>query len=72
MKTVKVICYPAKVHVIRPSDVHTGKLVMETATDWVTRGHLRYVLMSMYDGGSMYSRANVNLLVSIAGRQSDA
>jgi hypothetical protein len=32
------------IHVIRPLDVHIGKLIMKTATDyWVTRGHLKYV-----------------------------
>ncbi len=45
MKTVKLMRYPAKVHVTRPSDVRIGKLMMKTATDWVTRGHLRYVFV---------------------------
>ena len=31
---------PAKALVTRPSDALFGKLIMRTATDWVTRGHL--------------------------------
>ena len=31
---------PAKAQVTRPSDALFGKLIMRTATDWVTRGHL--------------------------------
>ena len=41
MKTVNIICYFARVHVTRPSDAFLGKLGKRTATDWVTRGHLR-------------------------------
>jgi hypothetical protein len=31
---------PAKAQMTRPSDALFGKLIMRTATDWVTRGHL--------------------------------
>ncbi len=61
---------------IRPSDAIVGKLTNGTATDWVTRGHLKtwFIKMDVYDG-SMYSRSNVNreviLRVSIAVGQSD-
>ena len=37
-----VVCVVlAKAHVTRPSDALVGKLAKGTATDWVTRGHLR-------------------------------
>ncbi len=69
---IKILPHLAKVHVIRPSDAMVGKLANGTATDWVTRGHLRtwFIRMDVYDG-LMYSRSNVNRKVSIAAGQSD-
>jgi len=32
---------PGRVNVTRPSDALVGKLTKGTATDWVTRGHLK-------------------------------
>ena len=32
---------PGRVNVTRPSDALVGKLTEGTATDWVTRGHLK-------------------------------
>jgi hypothetical protein len=59
---------PAKAQVTRPSDALFGKLIMRTATDWVTRGHLTlYGRWLNVQSGQCKAQA----LPSIAGRQSE-
>ena len=69
------MCYPAKVHVIRPSDVLIGKLMMKTATDWVTRGHSKVYICSFLLKYILWwlnvQSGQCKQVVSIAGRQSD-
>jgi hypothetical protein len=44
MKTCQNCIYKANVYATRPSDVIIGKLINETATDWVTCGHLNLMI----------------------------
>ena len=58
---------PAKALVTRPSDALFGKLIMRTATDWVTRGHLT---LNGWWLNVQSGQCKAELL-SIAGRQSE-